>query len=333
MRWHLLLLPLLSLLLAFGCNRSPDWTVADVKIGGAAGERRSPVQAVATVGMVADIVRNVGGPLVEVTQVMGAGVDPHLYKATRDDVNTIMQADVVFYSGLMLEGKMIDTFVKIGRNKPVFAVTELIDESYLLEPEEFAGHYDPHVWMDPAIWSKAIDAVLAALQAYDPAHAADYATNAEAYRQQLLALETYAKTTSATIPEDQRVLITSHDAFNYLGRAFGLDVQGVQGISTESEAGLQRINELVDRIVDNKVKAVFVESSVPRKSIEAIIRGAAARDHKVVIGGELFSDAMGREGTYEGTYVGMIDHNITRIVRALGGDAPETGMQGRLGSP
>jgi manganese/zinc/iron transport system substrate-binding protein len=291
------------------------------------------VQAVATVGMVADLVRNVGGPHVEVVQLMGAGVDPHLYKATRDDVQTIMRGDVVFYSGLMLEGKMADTLVKIARDKPVYAVTQLIDEQFLLEPSEFAGHYDPHVWMDVSAWSQCVDAVAGALSEFDPAHAADYRANARIYRTELERLHDYAKQVIATIPADQRVLITSHDAFNYFGRAYGMEVQGVQGISTESEAGLQRINELVDLIAGKKVRAVFVESSVSRKSIEAIIRGAAARGHEVIIGGELYSDAMGPEGAYEGTYVGMIDHNATLIARALAGEAPEKGMQGKLSIP
>ncbi|MEX2113872.1 MAG: zinc ABC transporter substrate-binding protein, partial [Pirellulales bacterium] len=238
--------------------------------------------------------------------------------------------DIVFYCGLMLEGKMTDTLVKMARTKPVYAVTELIDEQSLLEPQEFAGHYDPHVWMDVAAWSKCLDAVATALAEYDPNHAAQYQSNANIYREQLAELDRYAKRIAATIPADQRVLITSHDAFNYFGRAYGLDVQGVQGISTESEAGLQRVNELVDLIVGRKIKAVFVESSVPRKSIEAIVRGAQSRGHTVAIGGELFSDAMGPLGTYEGTYIGMMDHNITTVVRALGGEAPERGLHGKL---
>ncbi|REK08951.1 MAG: manganese transporter [Planctomycetota bacterium] len=287
-------------------------------------------RAVATVGMVADIVRNVGGDHVDVVQLMGSGVDPHLYKATRDDVETILNADIVFYSGLMLEGKMIDTLVKVGRNKPVYSVTESLDEAYLLEPPSLAGHYDPHVWMDPSAWSHAVDAVADALTEFDPPHADEYRANAEKYRKQLDQLHAYGKQAIATIPSASRVLVTSHDAFNYFGRAYGLDVEGVQGVSTESEAGLQRINELVDLLVDRNVKAVFVESSVPRKNIEAIVDGARARGHEVAIGGELYSDAMGAPGTYEGTYVGMIDHNVTTATQALGGQVPETGMQGKL---
>ncbi len=314
---------LIGLLLLFAGGCSGNSGAGGAKSGG-------PIRAVATVGMVADIVRHVGDGHVEVTQLMGAGVDPHLYKATRDDVELIMNGDIVFYSGLMLEGKMIDTLVKIGRTKPVYAVTEDLAPQFLLEPEDFAGHYDPHVWMDVSAWARCIEPVVKALSKLDPAHADEYQENAERYRRQLDELDAYGLKTIATIPDDRRVLITSHDAFNYFGRAYGLDVQGVQGISTESEAGLQRINALVDLIVDKKLKAVFVESSVPRKNLEAIVAGARSRGHDVVIGGELYSDAMGEAGTYEGSYAGMLDHNITLVTRALGGEAPRRGLHDKL---
>ena len=318
-----MLIPLLLVGLAAGCSGDADSSAAGLR-------GRYPIRAIATVGMVADIVRHVGGPHVEVTQIMGAGVDPHLYKTTRDDVELIMNGDIVFYSGLMLEGKMIDTLVRIGRRKPVYAVTEMIEPEFLLEPDDFAGHYDPHVWMDVSAWAKCVDAVAEALEEFDPPHAAEYQENAERYRKQLEELHEYGRRSIATIPKEQRVLITSHDAFNYFGRAYGLNVQGIQGISTESEAGLLRINELVDLLVDKNIKAVFVESSVPRKNVEAIAAGARARGQNVVIGGELFSDAMGEAGTYEGTYIGMLDHNITLTTRALGGEAPEKGFHGKL---
>lgn len=289
-----------------------------------------PIQAAATVGMVADLVKNIGGDYVNVTQIMGSGVDPHMHKATRDDVQTIMNADIVFYSGLMLEGKMADTLIKVSRNKPVYAVTELIDEKTLLEPDDFDGHYDPHVWMDVAAWSECVDAVQTALSKFDPTHAKDYQKNAEQYKKQLGDLHQYGLKTIKSIPEESRILITSHDAFNYFGRAYGLNVQGVQGISTESEAGLKRINELVDMLVKKNIKAVFMESSVSKKNITALIDGAKAQGHNIIIGGELFSDAMGEPNTYEGTYIGMLDHNFTTVTRALGGIAPEKGMQDKL---
>lgn len=293
-------------------------------------EGEYPIHAVATTGMVADLVRAVGGANVEVTQLLGSGVDPHLYRATRDDVNAIAGADIVFYNGLILEGKMTDTLVKIGRTKPVFAVTEALDENSLLTPDGAEGHADPHVWMDVEAWSKCVDSVADALVSFDPEHAETYRANAKAYEEKLAELDAYAKSSLATVPEKSRVLVTSHDAFNYLGRAYDLEVLGIQGLSTESEAGLARINSLVDLLEERGVAAVFVESSVPTKSIEALIDGARARGHDVKVGGELYSDAMGAAGTYEGTYIGMIDHNVTTVTRALGGEAPAGGMQGKL---
>ena len=293
-----------------------------------------PYTIVTTVGMVNDVVARVAGNKATVTNIIGEGVDPHLYKPTTSDVKKLLAANVVFYSGLVLEGKMADTLVKAATSvRHVFAVTELLDEQYLLEPPEFAGHYDPHVWMDVQAWSKAVEAVSTALAGYDPANADTYRANAETYRRQLARLDTYARDTIASIPERSRVLITAHDAFNYFGRAYGIEVQGIQGISTESEAGLKRINELVDTIMDRDIRAVFIETSVPPKNVEALIEGARSRGRAVRIGGELFSDAMGTPGTYEGTYIGMIDHNATTVARALGGDAPPRGMLGKLIEP
>jgi manganese/zinc/iron transport system substrate-binding protein len=228
---------------------------------------------------------------------------------------------------------MADTLIKLARSKPVHAVTELIEEKYLLEPEEMQGHYDPHVWMDPSAWAKAVEAVGKALAKYDPANAEQYLKRAAAYGQECQQLHAYGKKVLATIPAKSRVLISSHDAFNYFGRSFGLQVLGVQGLSTESEAGLQRINQLADFIVEKEVKAVFVESSVPPKNIEALVEGLGSRGKQLRIGGELYSDAMGAEGTYEGTYLGMLDHNITTVARALGGQAPERGLAGKLAIP
>lgn len=295
-----------------------------------AAPRKYPYKITTTVGMVNDIVRNVAGDKARCTAVMGAGVDPHLYKPTRDDVAAMIGSDVVFYSGLMLEGKMGDTLIKVGRSKPVFAVTELIPPETLLEPADFAGHYDPHVWMDPGAWGKAAEAVGKSLSGFDPENGAFYRKNAADYITSCAALSEYGKRVLSTVPENSRVLISSHDAFNYFGRAFNLKVMGVQGISTESEAGLRRINGLVDFIVKNNVKSVFVESSVSSKNIEALVGGVKARGRDLKIGGELFSDAMGRDGTYEGTYFGMLDHNITLVARGLGGEAPRKGAGGKL---
>jgi manganese/zinc/iron transport system substrate-binding protein len=277
------------------------------------------------------VVKQVAGEHAVVEGIIGEGVDPHLYRPTRTDVATLLAADVVFYNGLMLEGKMADTLVKVaGKNKKVVAVTDLLDEEFKLEPPEFLGHYDPHVWMDVKAWMKTVEAVAATLGEYDPAHAADYRNNASAYQKELEKLDAYARQVISTIPEKQRVLITAHDAFNYFSRAYGIRVMGIQGISTESEAGLQDINKLVDFIVEHDVKAVFVETSVADKNVRALAEGAHSRGHDVVIGGSLFSDAMGKPGTYEGTYMGMIDHNATTVTRALGGQAPTGGMQNKL---
>ena len=289
---------------------------------------------VTTCGMVTDIVREVAGDKAKVQGLMGEGVDPHLYKPTRDDVAKLLQADVVFYSGLMLEGRMTDTFLKVARKgTPVFAVTELLDEKLLLEPKEFAGHTDPHVWMDVKGWMDAVKVVARSLGEVDADNAGYYTKNAERYVAQLAKLNDYAKQSLGSIPKDRRVLITAHDAFNYFGRAYGIEVRGIQGISTESEAGVADINKLVDYLVERKIPAIFVESSVSDKNIKALVEGSKSRGHAVRIGGQLFSDAMGKPGTYEGTYLGMIDHNVTTIARALGGQAPERGLNGKLASP
>ena len=291
-----------------------------------------PIQIVATVGMVGDIVREVGGDHVDVTQLMGAGIDPHSHTPKRHEVQKMMQADMIVYNGLHLEGKMTDTLARLAKTQRVFAVTSVFDQSQLLASDGALSDSDPHVWMDVSLWSRAVDAVATALAEFDPTHADEYRVNAKNYQEQLQTLHEYGIKVIGTIPDNSRILITSHDAFNYFGRAYNLQVEGVQGLSTESEAGLRRVNDLVKLIVDRKVPAVFVESSVSPKNIEALIEGARSRGHDIRIGGELFSDAMGNEGTYEGTYIGMLDANLTRIARALGGQAPPGGMQNRLES-
>ena len=305
-------------LLFVGCNRGE--TTGPTASSGSA---ESPVQLVATVGMVADIVQNVGGEHVQVTSICGPGIDPHLYSASRDDVRKMLSADAIFYCGLMLEGKLQQQLEQMSRDKPVIAVAAAIDPESLLHPAgtqpSDAAHADPHVWMDVALWSQTIDTVVDTLATLDPDHRGDYLTNADRLRNALDDLHQWARRTTATIPDEAKLLITSHDAFNYFGRAYGLDVEGVQGISTESEAGLQRINEVVDRLVQQKIQAVFVESSVNPKNIQALIEGAASRGHQVRRGGELFSDAMGAAGTAEGTYIGMMTHNVRTVTEALGG--------------
>lgn len=288
---------------------------------------------VCTIGMITDIVRNVAGNYAQVDGIIGEGVDPHLYKPTRSDVVKLNDADVVFYNGLLLEGKMTDILKRVGNaEKPVKAVTEIIlkDGNYLPLLEEGAGHRDPHVWMDVQGWIKVVQVVADTLSEFDPFHEEAYQANALNYVRKLETLDVYAKQSIASIPEAQRVLVTAHDAFSYLGRATGLTVRGIQGLSTESEAGVRDLEELIDFIVERKIPAVFSESSVADKNVRALVEGAKARGHELHIGGMLFSDAMGRAGTYEGTYIGMIDHNITTITHALGGKAEKGGMQGKL---
>ena len=289
-----------------------------------------PYKIGATVGMVGDIAKAVAGDKGEVTFVIGAGVDPHVYNPTRSDVATLLRSDIIFYAGLLLEGQMADVLVKVSRKRPVYAVTELLQPEYLIHDPD-TGHSDPHVWMDVNGWMKAVAVVAAALAEFDPPNGASYRTNAAAYLEKLKALDEYAHRSMASIPDKQRVLVTAHDAVSYMGRAYDIEVMGIQGLSTESEAGLKDINRIVDELVRRQIPAVFVESSVSDKNVKALIEGAASRGHTVKIGGELFSDAMGPSGTYEGSYIGMIDHNVTVITRALGGEAPSAGMQGKLG--
>ncbi|MEX0701870.1 MAG: zinc ABC transporter substrate-binding protein [Planctomycetales bacterium] len=312
-----------------GCNGGDGSERGGAKPAAFSGEY--PMRIVATTGMVADIARQVAGEKGTVAALMGPGSDPHVHKPTRDDVQALTNADVIFYSGLNLEGRMGDTFARFGRTgKPVYAVTEKLDESKLREPPEFDGHYDPHVWMDVKLWSECAGFVAEALAEFDPPNAERYRRNAADYRAELDQLDAYVKEAIASVPEEHRVLVTSHDAFGYLGRAYGIEVNAVQGITTEAEAGLADVNELVGFIIQRKVPAIFVESSVSPKNIEHVRQACRAGGWEVRLGGELFSDAMGAEGTYEGTYIGMIDHNATTVARALGGTAPARGMQGKL---
>ena len=300
-----------------GCAGEPD---ARSDTDGSA----EPYKIVCTVGMITDVVRNLAGDYAEVEGIIGEGIDPHLYKPTRGDVIKLSQADVVFYNGLLLEGKMTDVLAGFAsKGKLVKAVTEaiLVETDYLLEKDDGSAYTDPHVWMDVSGWLRAIPVVAETLAVYDPENAEAYHSKAAFYAEQLEALDAYAKEAMSTIPESLRVLVTAHDAFQYLGRAYGIEVRGIQGISTESEAGVRDLEDLVDFIVERQIPAVFVESSVADKNVRALVEGARARGHAVIIGGSLFSDAMGQAGSYEGTYIGMIDSNVTTITNALGGHA------------
>jgi manganese/zinc/iron transport system substrate-binding protein len=281
---------------------------------------------VATTAMIADAARALTG--LPVKALIGPGMDPHGHRPTRLDILTLSRADLVFWHGLNLEAQFADLMAGLAQKTTVLAVAETLPADLLLSDPDYPDRPDPHVWFDPALWSRVTEAMEPALAV----HAADIATKGLAYRQQIADIGAYAQSVIDTVPAESRILVTAHDAFAYFGRAFGFEVEGVQGISTESEAGLSRISELVDVLVTRRIPAVFVESSVSDRALRALIEGAASKGHTVKIGGELFSDAMGPEGSYEGTWVGMMDHNATTIARALGGTAPERGAKGLLGA-
>jgi manganese/zinc/iron transport system substrate-binding protein len=275
------------------------------------------VRVVATTGMVGDVVRNVGGEGVSVVTLMGPGVDPHLYKASARDVEALDAADIIFYSGLHLEGRMTDIFERLGSLKPTVPVAETIPAERLRNPPEFEGKHDPHVWFDVELWGYTVNVVRDALIELDPEDAETYRVNAARYAAALVELDTWVAEQFATIPASSRLLVTAHDAFGYMSAAYALDVRGLQGTSTASEAGAADVRGLADLIVERQIKAIFVESSVPRATIEAVQAAVRSRGHEVAIGGQLFSDAMGEEGTDTGTYHGMVRHNVETIVSAL----------------
>ena len=272
---------------------------------------------VTTTGILADAVAHIVGDAATVEAVMGSGVDPHLYKATQGDLQKLTDADLIVYNGLHLEGKMGEVLSKLSRFKSVVAAAEGIPESYLRQSEQYADSHDPHVWFDVSLWKRVVQHLASELQQKDPKNAVLYARNAQEYLQQLEQLHLYTKQAIASIPEQQRILITAHDAFGYFGDAYNIDVRGLQGISTVSEFGLQDVSYLVNFIVDNKVKAVFVESSVSPKAIEAVVIGSQKKGHEIQIGGTLYSDALGEKGTPAGNYAGMVRHNVNSIVSAL----------------
>jgi manganese/zinc/iron transport system substrate-binding protein len=288
------------------------------------------LQVVATTGMIADVVAEVGGDRVEVSGLMGPGVDPHLYRQTRSDVIAMTRADAAFWNGLFLEAQLEEFLERLGERSPVFAVAESVPPEARLANEVYAGQPDPHVWMDPGRWRFVVEAIRDALVELVPEQADVFDANASDYLAELEALDAYAREVIASVPESDRVLVTAHDAFGYFGDAYDFEVLGIQGFSTESEAGLARIESLVDLLVEREIGAIFIETSVSDRNIRALIEGAAARGHDVQVGGVLYSDAMGHIDSYEGTWLGMIDHNVSVIARALGGDVPEGGRLGRL---
>jgi len=275
------------------------------------------LKVVATTGMIGDAVTNIAGDNVKLSTLMGPGVDPHLYKATKGDIDNLNAADIIIYNGLYLEAKMAEIFSRMGTTKITLAVGAVISDSLLRFPTEFEGHPDPHIWFDLSLWERAVEEVMTSLSMLDSTNADQYRANGAAYLDSIRNLHGWVIEQIALIPEDQRILVTAHDAFGYFGRAYDMEVKGLQGISTVSEAGLYDVTRMVDMLVEREIRAVFVESSVPRKAIEAVVNGCRERGHEISIGGELFSDAMGEAGTPDGTYLGMVRHNVNTIVNAL----------------
>ncbi len=268
----------------------------------------------ATTGMIADIIKNITLDSAKIESLMGAGVDPHLYKATRQDLEKMRQAEVIFYNGLYLEGKMGEVLEKLGKQKPIYAIAKGISHQKILQEGTAA---DPHLWFDVQLWAEATEFAAEKLIEKYPQNTAYFKKNTAAYLQKLKQLDQEVKQQLQTIPKAQRVLITAHDAFGYFGKAYQVEVKALQGISTLSEFGLKDIKELVDFIVKRKIKSVFVETSIPKKSLEAVVSACQEKGHNLKIGGTLYSDAMGKEGTPEGTYIGMIRANVNTILKGL----------------
>lgn len=308
MRLSVLLL-LSALLTLIGCG-------TDAPVRDDLGER--PVRIVATTSMIADLAREIGGERVEVDGLMGPGVDPHLYNASEGDVGRMTRADLILYNGLHLEGKMADLLAQMEDRTA--AVTDGIARERLLDSPDYPGSYDPHVWMDVALWQEAARAVAERFAALDTAHASGYRERADAYLARLDSLDAYVRAQAGRVPAEQRVLVTAHDAFGYFGRAYGFDVRGLQGLSTATEAGTADVQALADFVAERRIPALFVESSVPARSIEAVREAVRARGFDVRIGGNLYSDALGGAGSGADTYEGMIRHNVDTIVGALLGE-------------
>ncbi len=303
-------------ILFVACDRQSD--EANEKVSSSTGvSNQKPIRVVTTIGMISDIVQNVGGDRVNATGLMGPGIDPHLYKASEGDVARLAGADLIFYNGLHLEGRMSGVLERMQDQVKTAAVTQDIDRVILMAPPEFEGAYDPHVWFDVTLWMKAVELVRDTLIEVDNDRAELYRANTEDYLAKLEELHDYVMQQADRVSPDQRVLVTAHDAFNYFGRAYGFEVHGLQGISTVAEAGTADVQALVQLIVERRIPAMFVETSVPRRSIEAVQAAVKSKGFSVEIGGQLFSDAMGALGTPEGTYIGMVRHNIDTIVASL----------------
>ncbi|WP_378187085.1 metal ABC transporter solute-binding protein, Zn/Mn family [Aquimarina sp. W85] len=304
MKLHTLFL-VVSLTILNSCKKKPN--TSDGKL-----------QVVTTTSMITDLVTQIGGDAIQVQGIMGSGVDPHLYKASEGDVSKLVEADVIFYNGLHLEGKLVEVFEKMERrNNKTIAVGEALDKKELIGSEYFASNYDPHIWFSVQNWIKAAGFVTKKLKVLDPKNETVFETNSKIYLSKLQALEKHILTKITTLPVEQRILVTAHDAFSYFGKAYEFEVVGLQGLSTATEAGVQDVQNIAQFIINKKVKAIFVESSVPKRTIEALQAAVRSKGSEVNIGGTLFSDALGTPDTDEGTYIGMFKYNINTIIEAL----------------
>lgn len=301
---HKLTLLSLVLLICIGCKNNSK-------------KNDNRLQVVTTTTMITDLVQRIGGDVLNVQGLMGSGVDPHLYKASEGDVTKLTQADVVFYNGLHLEGKLVEVFEKMGRNIQTVALAETLDKSTLIGSEYFASNYDPHIWFDITYWKQITNYLTQKLIEFNPENKELFTHNRDAYLKELDALSGEIKEMIASLPKERRILVTAHDAFNYFGKAYGFEVVGLQGLSTATEAGVQDVQNMARFIIDHKVKAIFVETSVPRRTIEALQQAVKAEGFEVEIGGTLYSDALGSSGTNEGTYIGMFTYNVNTVINAL----------------
>jgi len=281
-------------------------------------KKSEKITVVTTTTMITDIVSQIGKDKIEVQGLMGAGVDPHLYKASEGDVNKLYNADLVFYNGLHLEGKLEEVFEKMKQKGiKTVALSDTLNKSLLIQSENFESNYDPHIWFNIDYWRIITEYVTSKLIQTDPKNKDYYISNKNKYLIQFDSAAAEIQRKIEELPADKRVIITAHDAFNYFGQKYGFEVMGLQGISTTTEAGVQDVQNLADFIVKRKIKAIFVESSVPKRNIEALQAAVKSKGFEVKIGGELFSDACGDAGTVEGTYLGMFQHNVNTIVNAL----------------
>ena len=315
------------------CRRRGGWIggalLALLLLAGCQGDRQTEtgkLRVVATTGLIGDAVRQVAGDQVELDVLMGPGVDPHLFSASEGDVARLQQADLIFYNGLLLEAQLASVLQRLGERKPTVAVAEQLDSDLLLDAG-MKGEFDPHLWFDLTLWQQVVEVIADQLAAADPANAASYQSNASAYQAELATLHAYVLDRTASIPARQRILVTAHDAFRYFGRAYGFEVHGLQGTSTVAEAGTADLRALADLIVQKEVPAIFVENSVPVRTVEAVQAAVRDRGHQVVLGGELYSDALGAPDSDGATYVGLIRHNIDTIAAALRGKGSEDGEQ------